>query len=402
MKKILAYMDFLCPTGFGTVSINIMGRMNSFFKEKNIKVDLVALNFGTRDSFDLSENIRVVNIGKEVTLKGGSDVYFRNHVLQRMLDGNYDLFWAMNDVNVISPILPYLAKINAEKKKKKRKQFKTMLYTPIDSKPQSKFVKNLDLLDKLITYTEYGKEMLISHLKQDIKIIPHGIDLKVYKTLDNKTELREKWGLPIDKTIFGNVNRNNPRKDLGTTLLAFERIKRDCPDLVIYLHCYHSPKDSINILNLCEQLDLEVGKDVYLPMDEDYLLKGRTDTEMNELYNCLDGFVNTTMAEGWGLSQVESMAVNLPSICPMHTSLKEITDYGKMVEYPITELDKHIQVLDGEFVRYKSNTIAVSQAMLSMYWGCHKKNGKLDYLKKYDWDIISRQFENEIENLLEG
>jgi len=45
MKKILAYMDFLCPTGFGTVSINLMQRMDSFFKEKNIKVDLVALNF---------------------------------------------------------------------------------------------------------------------------------------------------------------------------------------------------------------------------------------------------------------------------------------------------------------------------------------------------------------------
>ena len=402
MKKILAYMDFLCPTGFGTVSINLMHRMDSFFKEKNIKVDLVALNFGARDSFDFSENIRVVNIEKEVTLKGGNDVYFRNHVLQKMLDGNYDLFWAMNDVNVISPVLPYLVKINAEKKKKNRKQFKTMLYTPIDSRPQYKFVKNLDLLDKLITYTEYGEEMLASHLKQDIKIIPHGIDLNVYKKLDNKMELREKWGLPTDKTIFGNVNRNNPRKDLGTTILAYQMIKKDCPDLVIYLHCYHSPKDSINILNLCDQLGLEVGKDVYLPMDEHYLTHGRTDTEMNELYNCLDGFVNTTMAEGWGLSQVESMAVNLPSICPMHTSLKEITNYGKMVEYPITELDKHIQVLDGEFVRYKSNTIAVSQAMLSMYWGGKQVIEKSEYLKKYDWDSISKQFENEIDDLLKG
>jgi glycosyltransferase involved in cell wall biosynthesis len=37
------------------------------------------------------------------------------------------------------------------------------------------------------------------------------------------------------------------------------------------------------------------------------------------------------MAEGWGLTITEAMAVKLPIICPIHTSISEITNDGKLV-----------------------------------------------------------------------
>jgi hypothetical protein len=36
MKRVLAYMDFDCPTGFGNVSKNLFERLTPFFEKNDI------------------------------------------------------------------------------------------------------------------------------------------------------------------------------------------------------------------------------------------------------------------------------------------------------------------------------------------------------------------------------
>jgi glycosyltransferase involved in cell wall biosynthesis len=420
-KMICAYMDFDCPTGFGFVAHKVMDMLTPWFKRNDIKVHVVALNYGDKPHRDYNEQISIIN-AREFA-RNMDDFYWRDALLKILQIGDYDLFWAMNDIPVLSPMTMHLAHLNEMKEFNGKKTFKTMLYTPIDSLPYQRYFKNLEKWDKLITYTEYGKNAMVDAFRQvgytkklDIGIIPHGLDADNFKPLKNKEELRVKYNLPTDAVIFGNINKNQPRKDLGTTLLAFKRYKNwyeqnkselvgmGLPEkCVLYMHCYHSDKSGVRMHVLLERLNLIAQEDVYFPIDERYEAGKYTSKDMNEIYNCLDVFVNTTMAEGWGLSVTEAMSVGLPIVCPVHTSLHEITDDGKLV-YAVADLWEHVQITDAENVRFKSNPEEVFNKMVAATLDMPKKINYLNRYKpkmeQYNWEEIADKFKTEIKKLI--
>jgi len=420
-KMICAYMDFDCPTGFGFVAHKVMDMLTPWFKRNDIKVHVVALNYGDKPHRDYNEQISIIN-AREFA-RNMDDFYWRDGLLKILQIGDYDLFWAMNDIPVLSPMTMHLAHLNEMKEFNDKKTFKTMLYTPIDSLPYQRYFKNLEKWDKLITYTEYGKNAMVDAFRQvgytkklDIGIIPHGLDADNFKPLKNKEELRVKYNLPTDAVIFGNINKNQPRKDLGTTLLAFKRYKNwyeenkselvgmGLPEkCVLYMHCYHSDKSGVRMHVLLERLNLIPQEDVYFPIDERYEAGKYTSKDMNEIYNCLDVFVNTTMAEGWGLSVTEAMSVGLPIVCPVHTSLHEITDDGKLV-YAVADLWEHVQITDAENVRFKSNPEEVFTKMVAATLDMPKKINYLNRYKpkmeQYNWEEIADKFKTEIKKLI--
>jgi len=420
-KMICAYMDFDCPTGFGFVAHKVMDMLTPWFKRNDIKVHVVALNYGDKPHRDYNEQISIIN-AREFA-RNMDDFYWRDALLKILQIGDYDLFWAMNDIPVLSPMTMHLAHLNEMKEFNGKKTFKTMLYTPIDSLPYQRYFKNLEKWDKLITYTDYGKNAMVDAFRQvgytkklDIGIIPHGLDADNFKPLKNKEELRVKYNLPTDAVIFGNINKNQPRKDLGTTLLAFKRYKNwyeqnkselvgmGLPEkCVLYMHCYHSDKSGVRMHVLLERLNLIAQEDVYFPIDERYEAGKYTSKDMNEIYNCLDVFVNTTMAEGWGLSVTEAMSVGLPIVCPVHTSLHEITDDGKLV-YAVADLWEHVQITDAENVRFKSNPEEVFTKMVAATLDMPKKINYLNRYKpkmeQYNWEEIADKFKTEIKKLI--
>ena len=60
-KKILCYMDFMSPTGFGTVAHNILDRLTPWLKRNNIEVDVCALNYADNPHTKYNEQIMVIN-----------------------------------------------------------------------------------------------------------------------------------------------------------------------------------------------------------------------------------------------------------------------------------------------------------------------------------------------------
>ena len=414
-------MDFDCPTGFGFVAHKVMDMLTPWFKRNDIKVHVVALNYGDKPHRDYNEQISIIN-AREFA-RNMDDFYWRDGLLKILQIGDYDLFWAMNDIPVLSPMTMHLAHLNEMKEFNGKKTFKTMLYTPIDSLPYQRYFKNLEKWDKLITYTDYGKNAMVDAFRQvgytkklDIGIIPHGLDADNFKPLKNKEELRVKYNLPTDAVIFGNINKNQPRKDLGTTLLAFKKYKNwyeenkselvamGLPEkCVLYMHCYHSDKSGVRMHVLLERLNLIAQEDVYFPIDERYEAGKYTSKDMNEIYNCLDVFVNTTMAEGWGLSVTEAMSVGLPIVCPVHTSLHEITDDGKLV-YAVADLWEHVQITDAEYARLKSNPEEVFTKMVAATLDMPKKINYLNRYKpkmeQYNWEDIADKFKTEIKKLI--
>jgi glycosyltransferase involved in cell wall biosynthesis len=322
----------------------------------------------------------------------------------------------MNDIPVIAPMGRHLQYLNQDKVFKNKKPFKTLFYTPIYSQPYQRYFKDLEFFNTLATYTEYGKKEILDaykittpNKKIAVEVINHGIDKINFKPLNKKDELRAKYDLPKDAFIWGNINKNQPRKDIGGTLIAFKFyknwLKENHPNekAVLYLHCYHSDKTGINLFVAIERCGLMLGEDVILPLEDKYVNNKYTTAEMNELYNCFDGFVNTTMAEGWGLSVTEAMGVGLPIVVGLHTSLNEITDYGKLV-YGVDDLTEHIQVTDAENIRFKLNPKQVCEKMINVFEDRDKKinyiNRYAPKLQEYDWDRIATQFKKQIKKLI--
>jgi glycosyltransferase involved in cell wall biosynthesis len=410
-RKILAYMDFDSPTGFATVSHNVLDRLTPWLIENKIKVDVAALNYGDKPHARYNQAITIVN--PMAFADNAEDYYWRDGILKLLSNGDYDLFWAMNDVPVIGPMADFIKQSQIKREFYNRKPFKTILYTPIDSVPFARYFNNLNFFDEIVTYTEYGKRMALDafyksnkNVITDVKfdIIAHGTDKETFKKLNKKKELRQKYDLPEDAFIYGNFNSNSPRKDFGTTLIAFSYLKKQRPDInpVLYLHTEPNDDQGIKMYVACERLDLKPGKDVFFPLADKHKRKKYSTKEINELYNCLDVFVTSTTAEGWGLTVTEAMACELPIVCGLHTSLNEITDNGELV-YAVKNIYEHIQIEDAENIREVLDPKETAQRMIEAYEDCKLDIAKTFYshkMEEYDWDKIAEQWKEKFKKIL--
>ena len=410
-RKILAYMDFDSPTGFATVSHNVLDRLTPWLIENKIKVDVAALNYGDKPHARYNQAITIVN--PMAFADNAEDYYWRDGILKLLSNGDYDLFWAMNDVPVIGPMADFIKQSQIKREFYNRKPFKTILYTPIDSVPFARYFNNLNFFDEIVTYTEYGKRMALDafyksnkNVITDVKfdIIAHGTDKETFKKLNKKRELRQKYDLPEDAFIYGNFNSNSPRKDFGTTLIAFSYLKKQRPDInpVLYLHTEPNDEQGIKMYVACERLDLKPGKDVFFPLADKHKRKKYSTKEINELYNCLDVFVTSTTAEGWGLTVTEAMACELPIVCGLHTSLNEITDNGELV-YAVKNIYEHIQIEDAENIREVLDPKETAQRMIEAYEDCKLDIAKTFYshkMEEYDWDKIAEQWKEKFKKIL--
>jgi len=128
--------------------------------------------------------------------------------------------------------------------------------------------------------------------------------------------------------------------------------------------------------------------------------KGFEISTLNEIYNTFDCYITTTTAEGWGLTVTEAMATKTPVICPIHTSLKEITNNGEIV-IPINILHPIVYTKDYEKIRYKSDMGNVLRAM-EFALKEDKKNlatESYDKVVKLNWKNISLQFLESIKRI---
>jgi glycosyltransferase involved in cell wall biosynthesis len=335
-SKIFCLFDYKAFTGFSTVSTNIKNELKKHFGN-DLQLDICAINyFG--EPLEEEDGTYVISAIKSATKK---DDFGRLGFMKVLKDSNeYDGIFIIQDLGVICPIIQILKTIKEEKQRNNQKNFKSIFYFPVDCKLVDKLTEGLEFFDCLVTYTEFGRNEVLRfkpELKTKIKVIPHGNNPKDFYPIP-KNEInsfrKEYFGENANKFIIGNVNRNQPRKDLPTTIFAFidakNRWKKECKgaEPFLYLHCH--PKDPMgwDLRGLFLQTDLIEGKDYQL-LDTETANNGASVEILNKIYNSLDLFVTTTLGEGWGLSITEAMATKTPILCPNTTSFIEITDNGR-------------------------------------------------------------------------
>lgn len=336
-RKVLVLADFLCATGFAQAAHNIVRKIAETGK---YEIDVIGINYdgdpikegSPHDwvlDFDISIYPAVVYNKKE---------YHNPYGIQRFVDmlneGAYDIAFAIQDLQLMQGVGEMLKKIKEHRNKLQiAHQFTSIIYYPVDSHLNEEWVdKTLDGFDFPITYTDYAvKETnkAFDLYKHKLKRIYHGVNTEHFYPLKNAAILKNHFlknnGLDEDTFIFMNINRNQPRKDIGRTMLAYSEFKKRYPETktLLYLHMNIFDHAGSNLTDVDKQLGLTLGKDWSAPRNfsenQGYTLKA-----VNELYNIADCVLSTTLGEGWGFSMTEAMATKTPVLFPANTAPKEI------------------------------------------------------------------------------
>lgn len=343
-------------TGYATVSKNLVSYWKKHYGER-LFLDIIAINY-YGEPYKEDERTAINNAYFSEPKKEGEPIKFpdkigdakndefgRVKLLHFIHEHEYDLVFILNDLGIACDTTKGIYEALQKKRENNKKQFKSILYFPVDSHVFPKLVRGLQVFDSLVTYTQFGKiEMLKTNpkLQQKLSIIPHGTNLHDFyyvEDRDHVQEFRKKYfGDNADKFIIGNINRNQPRKDIPTTILGFLKFKETHPNSLLYLHM--NPKDPLgnDLRAVISQLPLKEGVDVMFP-PEDRNNHGTDISELNMIYNSLDAFITTNKGEGWGLCLDSSTLIN------MKGSVKTI-DKVTTGEYVMTNEGDYQKVLD--------------------------------------------------------
>ena len=399
-KKILCLVDYLARTGFATVAKNIVKEIKNHFGD-DIILDIVAINYFGKPFYDEYNNYIIsapLNDEKE-------DRFGRFFFLKALKEGDaYDGIFICQDLGVIVPIIEVMEHIKKERKENNKKSFKSIFYFPVDCRLVPQLVRDLEFFDVLVTYTEFGKNDVVRlrpELKNKVKVIPHGNNSKDFYPMDLVDTMnfrKEYFGENSDKFIITNVNRNQPRKDIPTTIFSFIEAKKiwpkDLPEPFLYLHMHSNDPMGWDLRGVFIQTELIEDKD-YKLLPAEYEESGAETELVNKIYNASDVFLTTTMGEGWGLTFSEAAACKTPIVAPYTTSFMEMSNYGKNAYMlyninPACNLDNVIREQCDPF-EVADVLVEVAQSMNTPE---HKKKleDSYNWVKNLEWKNVCKSW----------
>lgn len=156
-----------------------------------------------------------------------------------------------------------------------------------------------------------------------IEKIPNGVDTSIFHpvTAADRFQLRERLGIPIDKTILVFTGRFIPGKGIMSLAKAWGSIAEKYPNTCLLMvgtgkgetgSCENEFRDYI----ISKKLNSRV------------IYTGWADN-VNEYLQASDIFIFPTEFEGFGLSLVEAMLCGLPVIASSVGAIPEIIDHGE-------------------------------------------------------------------------
>jgi D-inositol-3-phosphate glycosyltransferase len=301
--RLLWVSDAACPTGFATVSHNVLGWLGS-------KWDRVVLGVNaTGDPHHYPFPIYPTRVGGDFWGFGRFASMVKRHepdVVLIQSDG-----WIIASFVEIARQIPNCPPVVG--------------WMPIDGEGMKRSTAaTLSELALALFYTQFGVDQArAAGLTAPARAIGLGVRREVFCPIP-KADARRYLpdDLPEGAFVWGNVNRNQPRKRLDLTIGWFAEFLKTDPvaaDSFLYLHCL---KEDVG-------WDLEELAHFYGVADRVLFSLAETPEElvdeakMRFVYNALDVQITTTMGEGWGLPTLEGMACGVPQICPDWAALGE-------------------------------------------------------------------------------
>lgn len=396
--KVLWLSDFLCNSGFANVAQNIMKRL---IKTGRYEFTVIGINY-LGDPYDHDQwpiKVYPAQWLARQDVEAYRDVFGRQRVIDALLTGNYDLFFSIQDLPIITDksFARAVHTVKKELKDQGKKMFRWIHYFPIDSTyvRDHWVIEGIDFVDLPVAYTEFGRNLIKDKTTKKVEVMPHGIDLTDFHPLP-EAEIREAKenifnGAAKGKFLISNINKNQRRKDIPTTIKSFALFHKQRPDSYLYLHMTPDLADGCDIRVVAHDCGLKLSKDYLYPFT--MTQEGIGVEHLNLLYNVTDLVVTTTLGEGWGLSLTEAMATKTPVIGPDHTSLTEIIGKDRGILVPAEE-SINLGTVDLNLDRPKLNAETFADGIKKAYFGPNKNEPGYDWVtKNLNWDDLAKKWD---------
>jgi glycosyltransferase involved in cell wall biosynthesis len=394
--RLLYYGDLGAPTGFTTVSRNIL---QGLYKTGKFDISVVAIN-NWGEPIPEQKHYTIFPASNN----GQSDPYGSPRLKNFLLNKNFkfDVFFALQDTFILAPYIESLlqnAKLNG-------KRFASIYYFPIDGIPRDSWVKAASSFDIPVTYTNFGfKECVKAYppIEEKLSVIPHGVNPDHFFYIESRDyvkELRKKYFISIpdinEKFIFFRIDRNQQRKDYPRSFVAFKEFLKHRKDAILYCHCM--VKDhGWDLAQVAKNVGLEIGKDIIFP--ENFNISSGFPVDMvNKLYNMVDCSISTAVGGGWELINVESFGTKTPIIAPNNTAFTEIIgakeERGYLVDSGSDINLFNVMARDEEVMRPLVDINHMVEKMIHVYDNREEAAAKADVA--YDWVMNKLQWQKHI------
>lgn len=409
-------------TGFGVVMRSLFsGLFNKYPGKYDLSLVGINHNGDFYDEFSLTGGVQNGRFRQWPAMQAGSGrehLYGQHKFLQLIsqLDYDYDLiflfedpFWVGGPVPGMNPPTPYIDLIKNELSKRGRGHIPIVAYFPIDGIPKPEWIQNISKVDIPITYLEFGKnscEVVFPPIKdKNLRIIPHGIDVGSFHPITDAEKNIFKRAMFGDdfanKFMVLNVNRNQLRKLIPSTLLAFKEFNKAIGGKA-FLYLNMSPQDvGWNLIECCRSLGLSVGSDVLFPPNF-RVQKGLSPEDLNNVFSSADMLVSTAVGGGWELSVTQAFATKTAVVAPANTSHIELCgdqtnlDVTRGLLYKSGDSLSRIMIFpnDNDVVRPLPNVEDMVNKMLVLYNNRELK-AKLEY-NAYKWVTSELEWNSKI------
>ena len=262
-----------------------------------------------------------------------------------------------------------------------RDYFHWCISPTIDSAPQrDDYLSVYSLADSIFTYTDWAMEILeennIPNLEYTIRM---GIDDNIFKPCEDKSELKEKFGLPKDSIVIGTVMRNQRRKLIPDIIEAFDILMDKLPEekqrkTFLYLHTTYPDIDAWDLpyflLNakfsnqilftyFCKHsktFGCSTYQDaktysfcsnnltLFMPSGKAAL----SEEQLADVFNLMDLYIQVASCEGFGVPIIEAAACGVPCAVINYSAMEDaISNLG------VIPLDKSTRFYNDNMNRCK-------------------------------------------------
>ncbi len=300
-------------------------------------------------------------------------------VLQK--DGPFDMLWTTFDPEI--PWAYVLPGIPDQKvtvldllrlQKKILPGFKMMGWFPVDGGPLSGYelgvLTNNDIFDLKATMSTHvldlvqwthklmGNVVDMEQLGKRLKVVPHGVDLDLYRIVTDEERARAKeiLGFPPDTFLVTQVERNQQRKQVWRAMEVLEKLRLMLPGKSIHLYQHMHVNEESEHARVGWKMDelawrygLKAGKDVQ------WRTNGRfyTEKEMVDLvYGAADVVLSVSAGEGFQYPLWEALACGRRVVAPQDSARKAWLQHTPGVH--LYKADEHGEVVRGGYNRRMS------------------------------------------------
>lgn len=391
VPRILVIADAVASTGFARVNHSIMDRLY-----KKYDVHVLGVNyFGDPHNYPY----------KVYPAAPGGDVFGLGRLPQLLKGIRPHLVFMINDPWLVKDYIEIILKTPLGTVEGGKQAFPhTVAYMPVDGlNMQPGYVKPLNALNLAVGYTQFAvDELRKGGLTAHTAIVPHGVDTSIFKPVP-KDKAREAFKLPNDWFIVGCVNRNQPRKRIDLAMQYFAEWAKDKPENV-KLYYHGALRDhGWGIEQLADFFGIQDR--LILTSNDMTVGTGIPVEALRNVYSVFDVHMSTTIGEGWGLTQHESMACRVPNIVPEWSALAEWAR-GGVAYVPCTSIQVNTGGLNT--VGGVADKHAYMQELDKMYYDATYRNtvAKAGYdlvlQPRFSWNSVANTFDTVFTDTLKG